>query len=225
MMQTGEAPASMEVEAIPNGLGIQSGSLPLKPKFEPLKAHEMSDGRVQFRNVSVPPHRYSPLKKAWMEIYTPIYEQMKVDIRMNLKGRKVELKTRSDTPDVSNLQKCADFVHAFMLGFDVVDAIALLRLDELFVESFEIKDVKTLRGEHLSRAIGRLSGKGGKTKFAIENATKTRIVIADTKIHILGSFQNIKIGRDSLCSLILGSPAGKVYSKLRQVAARLAETF
>ncbi|GMP52051.1 hypothetical protein CsSME_00018022 [Camellia sinensis var. sinensis] len=132
-------------------------------------------------------------------MYTPIYEQMKIDIRMNLKARKVELKTRS----------CADFVHAFMLGFDVIDAIALLRMDELYVESFEIKDVKTLRGEHLSRAIGRLSGKGGKTKFAIENSTKTRIVIADTKIHILGSFANIKIARDSLCSLILGSPAGK----------------
>jgi len=223
-MQSSKAPAPMEVEIAPREQKSE-GTLPAKPKFEPLKAHEMSDGRVQFRKVSVPSHRYSPLKKAWMEIYTPVYEQMKIDIRMNLKARKVELKTRSDTPDVSNLQKCADFVHAFMLGFDVIDAIALLRLDELYVESFEIKDVKTLRGEHLSRAIGRLSGKGGKTKFAIENATKTRIVIADTKIHILGSFQNIKVARDSLCSLILGSPAGKVYSKLRQVTARLAERF
>lgn len=213
----------MDVEAVPLEANSKSGSLPPKPQFEPLTAHEMSDGRVQFRKVNVPPHRYSPLKKAWMDLYTPVYEQMKIDIRMNLKARKVELKTRSDTPEVSNLQKCADFVHAFMLGFDVIDAIALLRLDELYVESFEIKDVKTLRGEHLSRAIGRLSGKGGKTKFAIENASKTRIVIADTKIHILGSYRNIRVARDSLCSLILGSPAGKVYSKLRAVSARLAE--
>jgi RNA-binding protein PNO1 len=207
---------------VPNN---EQGVFPPKPKFEPLTAHEMSDGRVQFRKVLVPPHRYSPLKKMWMDIYAPVYEQMKIDIRMNLKARRVELKTKSDTPDVSNLQKCADFVHAFMLGFDVVDAVALLRMDELYVDSFEIKDVKTLRGEHLSRAIGRLSGKGGKTKFAIENATKTRIVIAETKIHILGSFSNIKIARDSLCSLILGSPAGKVYSKLRSVSSRLAERF
>ncbi|KAH9702668.1 KH domain-containing protein [Citrus sinensis] len=216
---------SMDIETVPSQLQNESGSLPPKPLFGPLKAHEMSGGRVQFRKVNVTPHRYSPLKKIWMEIYTPIYEQMKIDIRMNLKARRVELKTRADTPDISNLQKCADFVHAFMLGFDVIDAIALLRLDELYIESFEIKDVKTLRGEHLSRAIGRLSGKGGKTKFAIENATKTRIVIADSKIHILGSFANIKIARDSLCSLILGSPAGKVYSKLRAVTARLAERF
>ncbi|KAG7577062.1 K Homology domain type 1 superfamily [Arabidopsis thaliana x Arabidopsis arenosa] len=209
----------MEVETAAGG----TVPLPPKPTFKPLKAHEMSDGKVQFRKISVPPNRYSPLKKAWLDIYTPIYDQMKVDIRMNLKARKVELKTRADTPDISNLQKSADFVHAFMLGFDIPDAISLLRMDELYVESFEIKDVKTLKGEHLSRAIGRLSGKGGKTKFAIENSTKTRIVIADTRIHILGAFSNIKVARGSLCSLIMGSPAGKVYSKLRSVSARLNE--
>lgn len=64
----------------------------------------------------------------------------------------------------------------------------------------------------------------GKTKFTIENATRTRIVLADTRIHILGSFQNIKVARDAICSLILGSPPGKVYSKLRSVCARLNDS-
>ncbi|CAK9157838.1 unnamed protein product [Ilex paraguariensis] len=205
-MQSDEDATSMELEKVlseSNHVSFAS-----KPNFAPLKAHEISDGQVQFRKVSIPPHRYTPLKKAWMEIYTLIYEQMKIDIRMNLKARKVELKTDQTHPTSVTSKMCC-FVHTFMLGFDVIDVVAVLLMDELYVESFEIKDVKTLRGEHLSRAIGRLFGKGGKTKFAIKNSTKTRIVIADTKIHILGSFANVKIARDSLCSLIMGSPAGK----------------
>ena len=59
--------------------------LPLKPQFQPLSANEIGGGRIQFRKVIVPPHRYTPLKQHWLEIYTPIYEQMKIDVRMNLK--------------------------------------------------------------------------------------------------------------------------------------------
>ncbi|KAK9831349.1 hypothetical protein WJX81_004469 [Elliptochloris bilobata] len=190
-----------------------------------MSAFDQSGRRVEVRRVTVPAHRMTPLKNAWLSLYQPVTDNLKLDMRMNLKTRKVEVKTTKDTPDGGSLQKAADFVHAFILGFEVADAIALLRLDDLYIECFEIKDVKTLRGEHLSRCIGRLAGKSGKTKFTIENATKTRVVLADTRIHILGSFQNIRICRDAVCALILGSPPGKVYSKLRSVCSRLNSSY
>ncbi|XP_071862775.1 RNA-binding protein pno1 [Bombus fervidus] len=175
------------------------------------------------RKISVPAHRYTPLKENWMKIFTPIVEHLQLQIRFNLNTRNIELRTAPETPDIANLQKGADFVKAFIYGFDVEDALALLRLDDLFVETFEIQDVKPLKGDHLSRAIGRLAGKGGRTKFTIENATKTRIVLADSKIHILGSFQNIQLARRAICNLILGSPPSKVYGQLRNIASRVSD--
>lgn len=179
---------------------------------------------VDVRKVPVPAHRYTPLKENWLKIFTPIVEHLQLQVRFNLKSRNVEIRPSDETPDVSNLQKAADFVKAFVLGFEVEDALALLRLDNLFVESFEVKDVKQiLAGDHLSRAIGRLAGKGGRTKFTIENITKTRIVLADSKVHILGSYQNIQVAMRAVCNLILGSPPSKVYGQLRNVAKRMGE--
>lgn len=146
-------------------------------------------------------------------------------VRFNTKTRSVEMKTSPHTVDVGALQKGADFVSAFMMGFEVQDAVALLRLDDLYVESFNVTDVKLLRGDHLSRAIGRVAGQDGKTRFAIENATRTRIVVADQRIHMLGSYANLRVARNAICDLILGAPPGKVYNNMRNVAKRMNERY
>uniref|UniRef100_T1J5Z4 K Homology domain-containing protein n=1 Tax=Strigamia maritima TaxID=126957 RepID=T1J5Z4_STRMM len=191
-----------------------------KPMFPPMKKEKLM---VDVRKIAVPAHRYTPLKENWLKIYTPIVEHLHLQIRFNLKTRNVEIRSCEETQDIGSLQKAADFVKAFIYGFDVEDGLALVRLDDLFIQSFEITDVKPLKGDHLSRAIGRLAGKNGRTKFTIENVTKTRIVLADSKIHILGSFQSIQIAKRAVCNLILGSPPSKVYGTMRALANRLTE--
>lgn len=147
--------------------------------------------KVEHRRIPVPRHRYTPLRQNWDSILKTLVEHMKLQIRMNTKRRSIELRTGPNTEDIGAIQKAADFLKAFMLGFEIQDSVAILRLDDLYMETFEVKDVKTLHGDHAKRCIGRICGEKGKTKFAIENATRSRIVVADSKIHILGCFSNI----------------------------------
>ena len=208
---------SMEVEKVINRPEFPALGIAAQRKQRTLKSN--------IRRVRVPAHRYTPLRNDWANLMKPIVEHLKLQIRMNTKTRCVELKNGPHTEDAGALQKGADFIKGYMMGFEVQDAVALLRLDDLFVDTFEIHDVKTLKGDHMSRAIGRIAGQSGKTRYAIENATRTRIVLADQKIHILGSFSNIKLARDAICSLILGAPPGKVYNKMRSVSSRMNERF
>jgi RNA-binding protein PNO1 len=178
------------------------------------------------RSVKVPHHRFPPLKKVWMEVYRPVVEQCKLEIRMNLKARCVELRAGPETTDSTVLQKAEDFVKAVVVGFDVADALALLRLDDIYLETFDVKDVRAgLHGDNLSRCIGRMSGSHGKTKHTLENVARVRLVIADTHISMMGATQNLRVARDAICDLIRGSPAAKVYNRVRTVMNRVNDSF
>lgn len=63
---------------------------------------EQTDG---FRKITIPAHRYTPLKEQWMKIYSPVVEYLHLQIRFNLRTRCVEIKTSEQTEDIQSLQK------------------------------------------------------------------------------------------------------------------------
>ena len=190
-----------------------------QPEFKPITQQQLQH-EDELREVHVPGQRFNYVKENWIAICNPIVSQLKLNIRMNPEKKLIQMKS-NDKSQLDSLQKACDFINAIGKGFEVKDAIALLRMDDIFVDSFEIEDVKKLHGDHLNRAIGRIAGKDGKTKFSIENTSHTRIVIQHKKIHIMGSYANIRIARDAIQDLILGSPPGKVYNNLRTIAQRM----
>uniref|UniRef100_A0A2K6UKT1 RNA-binding protein PNO1 n=1 Tax=Saimiri boliviensis boliviensis TaxID=39432 RepID=A0A2K6UKT1_SAIBB len=204
-------------------LDTEEARLAKMPVFPPSCGDGLLSGKEETRKIPVPANRCTPSEENWMKIFTSIVEHLGLQILFNLKSRNVEIRTCKETKDGSALAKAADFVKAFILGSQVEGALALIRLDDFFLECFEITDVKPLKGDHLSRAIGRIAGKGRKTKFTTEDVTWTRTVLADVKFHILGSFQNIKIAGAAICNLILGNPPSKVYGNIRAVASRSAD--
>ena len=116
----------------------------------------MADSEADIRRVPIPSHRYNHLRSNWAKITAPIVEQLKLQIRsvsfvhklfqwpqfrFNLKTRRVEIRCPEEqSANLTYLQKAEDFVRAFSLGFDVDDSLALIRLDHIFLESFEVTD-------------------------------------------------------------------------------------
>lgn len=190
-----------------------------------IKPSNVSTGPVlkEYRKIMVPANKLKTLKENWPTIVKAVIDHMKLEVRMNVKAKCIELRTSDETKNTSAMQKSEDFLKAFMCGFDLSDAISLLRLDDLYYETFDIKDVKALKGDHLSRCIGRICGEKGKTKHAIENTTRTRIIVEGHKISLLGAHVNVGMARNTVCSLILGAQPGKVYAQLRAMGRKLNE--
>lgn len=184
-----------------------------------MSAEEEAPAGPEYRRVAVPPNRRTALRNNYEAIYQPIVEQLKVDICYNTKLHCVELRTSPATINANAIQKAVDFIQAFCNGFEVADALALIRLDDIYMDEFSVSDIKTLNGDNLSRAVGRIAGKGGQIKYAIENATRTRIALNDQRVHLIGTVNNIKMAKRVICDLVMGTPASKVHAKLRKFQA------
>ncbi|VDD82464.1 unnamed protein product [Mesocestoides corti] len=183
---------------------------------------------AEIRTILVPQNRRSPLKDSWKTIAEILTKQLKLMVCVKTSKRhwKVMLRTSPETTDAQHLHKGVDFVSAFIKGFTVQDALAIVRIDGIYVESFHISDVRQrLRGDHMARAVGRICGANGRVRLSIENATRTRIVVADQTIHILGSNERIAVARKAICNLIIGSPPNKIFGRVQNQAARLDSTF
>ena len=64
----------------------------LIPNFGPVDVASVRIVRDEFRRVSIPPHRMTPLRQDWERIMKPIVDHMKLQVRVNPKNRCVEMK-------------------------------------------------------------------------------------------------------------------------------------
>ena len=174
----------------------------------------------EYRRVIILPNRRSFLKLHWAkEIVPPVIEHLKLNIRYNQKTNAVEFMTSSETTNPQAMTKAVNFINAINAGFEVPDALAFLRLDDIYMDEFDVTDIKTLDGDNLSRAIGRIAGKGGQIKYSIENATRTRISLTDSRVHIIGNDHNVAMARRVISELVMGSPANKIHAQLQKYQA------
>lgn len=109
------------------------------PTFAPVApGADRTTLKSETRRIPIPPHRMTPLKKDWLHIFGPLTEILGLQVRMNVQRRSVEIRVRIEscfdyfvtstnsyaqtskhTKDIGAIQKGADFVKAYALGFDV----------------------------------------------------------------------------------------------------------
>ena len=87
------ATSSSSVAQAVNGTAGQPEPLASSSGFDPLPASAQNPVlKNEFRRITIPAHRMSPLKRDWVNLYTPMVEMLGLQVRMNVKRRAVELK-------------------------------------------------------------------------------------------------------------------------------------
>ena len=64
------------------------------PVFGPAPASAGQTLKSETRRVAIPPHRMTPLKKDWINIFGPLTEMLGLQVRMNLQRKCVDIRVR-----------------------------------------------------------------------------------------------------------------------------------
>ncbi len=107
-------------------------------------------------------------------------------------------------------------LEAMQFGFSAKKAI-LLKSENLIFRKLHIKSFT--RRKDLSIVRGRVIGKEGKTKNALENISGCEIMVKDDSVGLIGSAESIEEATTALTNLIRGSKQSNVYRFLERMNA------
>jgi len=109
--------------------------------------------------------------------------------------------------------RVADVIKAIGRGFSPENAFTLLDDDFLL---FDVISITNFTSKTLKRVKGRVIGRNGRTRRAIENIAGVKISVYGKTIGIIGYSHQIRTAHDAIEMLINGSPHSAVYSFLER---------
>jgi RNA-binding protein PNO1 len=89
---TEQVPTENPDDAIMIDDGPTSVSNPISAPHFPPAAVSQTKLKAENRRIPIPPHRMTPLKKDWINIFGPLTEMLGLQIRMNVQRRAVEIR-------------------------------------------------------------------------------------------------------------------------------------
>lgn len=76
----------------------QTLSVPFFPALPAAGAAHSAALKSETRRIPIPPHRMTPIKKDWINIFSPLTEILGLQVRMNVQRRSVEIRVCSRRP-------------------------------------------------------------------------------------------------------------------------------
>lgn len=186
---------------------------------------EKQECDIIVRSIEIPNYKLEKIKRNWIQIYTAIIEYGKLQIRFNPINKTIDVRNCRETVDLGYLDRSLIFISAILEGFKVEDSISILKYKDVFIDKFDINEVRKLRPNHMSRAIGRIIGRNGKIKETIEHFSKCKFLLINQRIVLLGCIENIKVARDAICRLIQGSEPNSIFNILKIKSTKLKEKY
>jgi ribosomal RNA assembly protein len=143
--------------------------------------------------------------------------ERKFNCKIDLDSETGKVTIHSD--DAVNLFVMSNIIHAINYGHNPKEAMKLE--DEYYV--LDVIDVRNLIKNHdrLKTVMGRIIGKDGSTRRTIEEITKCDISVKDTKVSIIGPYENTILVHDALNMLIKGASHKSFYAYLEKNKIKL----
>jgi RNA-binding protein PNO1 len=94
-----------------DALMIDAGEIDTSPQdapaFDPAPASATKNPlKSETRRIPIPPHRMSPLKKDWVNVFGPLTDMLGLQVRMNVQRRAVDIRVRVLRPCPTALSHC-----------------------------------------------------------------------------------------------------------------------
>jgi ribosomal RNA assembly protein len=136
-----------------------------------------------------------------------IEDELGVDIQIDSKTGNVEIKPdiESENYQPLNVLTVQNIIKAINRGFNPEKAMKL-KDNEYILEIFNLKNILGKSEKKLKRIKGRIIGRNGEIRKAIERYAECYVSIFGKTVSIIADYENLQIARKAINMLINGMP-------------------
>jgi ribosomal RNA assembly protein len=143
-----------------------------------------------------------------------IEDRLNVTLQINSEAGDVTILIPENAEDPSVLFRARDVVTAIGRGFAPQHAFRLIRDEDTVFDVIDLRAIFGRSESDIKRVKGRIIGMEGKTRKLIEELSGADVVVYGHTVGIIGTFEQVNIGRTAVQMLIDGCQHHSVYKYL-----------